>query len=241
MDYTPGQRLALLLAAQVDARLTSLERARAASTAELIEARREPVAGMLVGQVLTEAGLEWVRAALPPPSSAHFPRVVADLVRRARGAGFPCSDVRVEPANLAGRLGWRVCWEGDGWLALSRQSDSSDAASRRSELEDTAHALGLVIEPEAAPTLLAVAPATVPESIDITLEQMNSARYMKIDGAVVDLSDPTPMDRALLRLEQEDLVCSRATLAAGDRDRLRRITTALGRSEAEALRAAQME
>lgn len=160
MDLTEGQRLALCLAAQCDAGLSVVERALAGVLGETIEVRKEAAPGLVVGQCLTAAGRETLRAVLPEPTPLAFPKVVADVLRRLRGRGVPWVEVEVEAITWEMRPGYRVSWppDSEAWRFFSRNSDEPTAAANRAELVSAAEALGLVVEAEAQPTLLVVAP-----------------------------------------------------------------------------------
>lgn len=155
---TPGQALALLLSASTDPKLTAIQRAAAREAAEAIDERKSPVVpGLLLGPFLTDAGREAALALLPEPSPALFPRVLDDLLRRLRGTGRPCTDVRLESGE--GEYVWTLRWDGEGFadFALVGQGRRPEAMETRVELARAAVALGLEVADD-GPTWARFAP-----------------------------------------------------------------------------------
>lgn len=147
----------LLLAATRDRLLTLGERAAAAAALDGILGEMRPIPEIVAG-ALTQAGREAARSLLPEPRPEHFPRAVEILLSRLRAAGHPCSAVACERTTHESRPGYRVTWEGDGWERFSRRSPAADAPANRAELQRAAESMGLVVEAEAAPSLLVVEP-----------------------------------------------------------------------------------
>ena len=178
-------RGALLSAAQRDRALSLIERAAALQESERVNARSRDISGMIESGCLTETGRAAARQIIPPPEPNHFPAVVADLLRRLRGAGHSCSEVVCSSVVFEGRPGFRVSWEGDGWLLFSRRSYHPDATRNREELESAAEDLGLCVQAEAAPTLLVVEPS---EECEIVIKRDTLRKLVR---------EATPMERAV--------------------------------------------
>jgi len=177
---TSGQVLSLLLAAQVDPDLSVIDRARAAHHIGTLydpPERLEP--GLISGGRLTDAGRETLHMHLPSPTPSVFPYAVADVLRRMRVLGYPCTGVRCEPVDG----GWRVTWDGDGWEVLSRISMLPHAEQNRADLIDAALSCELAPMPEAAASLLVKTPQVeyieVPSEHDVDEHQKLWDRYCR--------------------------------------------------------------
>ena len=164
---TPGQTLAVLLAASTDPKLSAVQRAAAREAAEAVDEKKAPtVPGLLLGPFLTGAGREAVLSLLPEPGPHLFPRVLDDLLRRLRGAGRPCADVRLDPEE--GEHVWTLRWTGEGFadFALVGQGRRPEALGARCELASAAVALGLEVAGDGPTWARFAPPAPVAETED---------------------------------------------------------------------------
>lgn len=169
---TPGQTLAVLLAASTDPKLSAVQRAAAREAAEEVDDRKAPtVPGLLLGPFLTDAGREAALALLPEPGPSLFPRIVGDLLRRLRGAGRPCTDVRLEPGE--GEHVWTLRWSGEGFadFALVGQGRRPEAVDSRYELASAAVAIGLEVAADGPTWARFAPPAPVAEVEDVVVEE----------------------------------------------------------------------
>lgn len=145
--FSEGQRLALLLSAKLDNRLSTIERAAAQALADTLNTRRAPCPGLLIGVRLTAEGLEEVRQLLARAPAVDFPAIVEQMLARFRADGHRCADVRL--TALPGG-GWRLSWDGDGWHMFSLFGNGRHVTARanREELLRSALKVGLVLPDE---------------------------------------------------------------------------------------------
>lgn len=179
----------LLSAAARDRTLSLSERAAASATLIGLagEVRDVPE---VVTDTLTPKGREEVRRLLPDPNPEHFPHAVHILLARLRAAGHTCAAVACESVSIDGRAGYRVSWEGDGWERFSRRSPAPDAGINRAALQAAAESMGLVVEAEAAPSLLLLVPGGGP----IVVRREALRRILR---------EKTPIERALATIDQD--------------------------------------